>query len=184
LERLTVFTPPSPRRLRIIAPQNPRKPLRRSEPGFTLLELLVLLLILGLAALLILPRFSGSREKLAENSLLRDLESKIRYAQYHAVLENKRYLFRYDRDKKEYGILREPDESTGESWVAPPGSWGKFNSVTEPLKLTVRKKNDILFLPDGSASESEILVLKNNRDIASLRLGKTLGRIEIRRKNS
>jgi len=137
--------------------------MKQTRYGFTLLELLVLLLILGLGALLIIPRFAGSREKLTEDSLLRDLETKIRYAQYHAVLENKRFLFRYDRDKKKYGILKEADENAGKNWIPPSGSWGKSKPVQEPFALSVRRKADILFLPDGSASESDLILLKDKK---------------------
>lgn len=48
---------------------------KRSKKGFTLIELVVVVAILGLLAALAIPRFTGSRDKASRGAILADLRT-------------------------------------------------------------------------------------------------------------
>jgi len=152
----------------------------RKAGGFTLIELIILLVLISLCAIVLVPRVGGSRERILGGNLLNDLEARLRYAQYHAVLEDTPFLFQYDRGKKRFEFLRSAPETSREQWLGIRDRWARSKPVPDPFSFEVRGKDNILFFPDGSASESDILLLKNKREIASIRLGRSMGTFEIR----
>lgn len=55
------------------------------QPGFTLVEILVLLVIMGLAAMLILPSFTSGLQGLELEAACRDLATHMKRARFEAI---------------------------------------------------------------------------------------------------
>lgn len=116
-EPLTAHTPASPDR--------PRAMIRRHRHGFSLIELLVVVVILGILAATILPQFMGTTQ-----------EAKIGQAKAHiAELESALERFNIHMDRvptNEEGLnaLVEPPSDEDKKWRGPyikllrPDPWG------------------------------------------------------------
>lgn len=148
--------------------------------GFTLIELIILLVLITLCSLVIVPRFLGSREQVIGGAILRDLETKIRYAQYHAVLEGSPYLLQYDRNRKNYQFMKEDAANGTNDWKIIRERWARAKAIPEPFELSARGGSKVCFFPDGSMSGPEISLLCGKREIAVIRFGHSLGTFEIR----
>jgi prepilin-type N-terminal cleavage/methylation domain-containing protein len=67
----------------------------RGAFGFSLIELLVVLVILGIMAAMVAPRFSRAIDHAAVDSVLRQLRNDIAYTRTTAVRSGVRYQIRY-----------------------------------------------------------------------------------------
>jgi prepilin-type N-terminal cleavage/methylation domain-containing protein len=76
-----------------------------NKNGFTLIELIAVIAIIGMLALIILPRIGGgSRQKLLLDTSTEILLSDLRLAQQLAWSENNTYHIYFDRFNKSYMI--------------------------------------------------------------------------------
>ncbi len=88
----------------------------RRDRGFTLIELVVVLVILGVVALVALPRLGGFADSYLRSSARR-LAGMIRYTQSRAALSGKEYRLYYDLDKGEYWLSGPGEEDFEEEDV-------------------------------------------------------------------
>jgi len=67
--------------------QHPLNPARSC--GFSLIELILVLVLLGILAAIAVPRFAGTGESFAQAAFEQQLKSALRYAQQTAVAQNR-----------------------------------------------------------------------------------------------
>lgn len=97
-----------------MTPINPRSfPSRR---GFTLVEILVVVMILGIASAVIVPQL-GSRDDLRVKAAARVLMSDLIYAQNMAISEQKTHYVIFSTAGKFYGIA---ENDVGSPWITHP----------------------------------------------------------------
>ena len=77
---------------------------RRLRLAFTLVEILVVVVILGIAAAMILPQI-GNRDDLRCASMARAMVSDLMYVQSRAVSTQKRHYVRFDSANNRYEVL-------------------------------------------------------------------------------
>lgn len=147
--------------------------------GFTLLEILVSLVIFTLALALALPNLKGNYEKLQADSVLLNLERDIRNAQYHSIMEGRRFELRVDRSDNAYRFYREEKSGRGAEWRPVPGAWGRLRKIPAAVRVDFLGKEKIFFLPDGSVSAQRIHLKTGGRTVAVLKLGESLRGAEI-----
>ena len=126
------------------------KTLKRNIDGFTLLELVLVLLLMGLIAGLTLPFVASSLDRLKLQSEVRQIASAMQFTRSEAISKKALFTFNINIDENKY-------------WLAIP----KQNEVTQskPIDETVRimdYKNaeetltegafKILFYPRGNSS--------------------------------
>lgn len=130
----------------------------RSELGFTLLELLVVLGLLALGLALVAPSLGGARSGLVVRSTAYELATNLRAARGAARATNVDHALTIDLAQRQYWA---------EGVVGPrPLPRGIVVEVTVPeSERMARTAGRIRFFPDGSASGGR-LVLQDKRSIA------------------
>jgi general secretion pathway protein H len=139
----------------------PCKPYRRRQAGFTLLEMLVVLLLLGLATALVAPRLSVGGAAL--NADTRSLAAALEQARWTAVRSGDPVLLRLDL------------ESPGWDGGRLPGT--AVLRVTGDASLMAGGVAAIRFLPDGSASGADIRLFGHRGGERVIRVDWLTGRV-------
>jgi len=147
--------------------------------GFTLLELLVVLLLVGLALGLIVPRleraFSPPRKPFPAQ-----VEDLLTRARERAMLERKSYLVLLDPEERCFVLSEapyDPDEPRFKERLDVPEAY----EIKQEGLLEIEGLVGVLFLGDGTSSGGEIELIDRERARQSLlRLPKALFYVERR----
>ena len=147
-----------------------------SPLGFTLLELLVVLVIISLMSALVAPKISGSMMNLKLKTASKKVSAALRYSRSNAVSEKRTYATAFDFDNNRLSILtspiddgendEEPAEDEKESTPIP-----KVYDLPEGIRfekgVVGNEEADsglfqVLFFPNGSSSGGHV-ILTNDR---------------------
>jgi type II secretion system protein H len=137
---------------------------RRHDAGFTLVELMVVLVIFGIMTAVALPGFNKFMRSLDLNNQVQVTASMLRVARQRAITENNTYRIWYDWFARDFGWW--DDDNNDFIFV-----WGeKFGlPQTKPAWITVTQSATnpmgsfwTMFNPDGSASQSFTLIYTNS----------------------
>ena len=101
---------------------------KSSQPGFSLMELLIVISIIGIISLIGLPVYKSITPNIALNSSVRDMASDLRYAQQLAVTEQKIYSVRFNILDNNYYIFQADSGAVIKSRNI--NSQVKINSIT------------------------------------------------------
>lgn len=145
--------------------------------GFTLLELLVVLIIIGFVSALVGPRLAGHGSNLNLVTAAKKISASLRYARSHAASEKRRYVATFDFEKNRLTI-KIPKESPVDLAGNFSNEHAEFAPVFKPYDIpegvklekaySVDDKQvdsdifEILFFPSGGSSGG-LVVLKNDR---------------------
>ena len=156
--------------------------------GFTLLELLVVLVIISIAAAFVGPQVAGSMSTLTLKTAAKKVASSLRYARSQATSEGRPYFVLFDTDKGRLTIksgqtatkedkekeAAEGEQDTGTSegmadeavkerfkvYALPEGV--RFDRVVSDKNEDISDVFQIIFFPNGGSSGGEVL-LENDR---------------------
>lgn len=161
---------------------------RYGRSGFTLMELIVVVLIIGVIMSAVVPMFRGSLIALKQDSAVDEFLALMKYAHERAVMQGVEYrLYIDDRDHAfwiEAVEIPEPEERAeegdGEGESAPPklavvdpsvfvridGPFGRTNSLPEPLQFAdLRTRTDgerdlhyVAFHPSGACDDAKVAI--------------------------
>jgi general secretion pathway protein H len=134
---------------------------RRCNRGFTLLELIVVLVIMGLGVALVLPSLSGPLESARFRQGVAEVRSTLVQARSRAASTGKVRVVRFDIERGEYGI---PSDNVGRT--LPEGV--KLSSIASPGGKVEAGVSELRFFPDGSADGAEVVL--RDADAGRLRL--------------
>ena len=81
---------------------------RNRISGFTLIELIIVLVLLSVATALVVPRLAGSLGRMNAESTARRISSALRFARSHAVTEKIPYLAIFDMDTNTLSVMAYP----------------------------------------------------------------------------
>lgn len=81
---------------------------RNRISGFTLIELIIVLVLLSVATALVVPRLAGSLGRMNTESTARRISSALRFARSHAITEKIPYLAIFDMDNNMLSVMAYP----------------------------------------------------------------------------
>jgi general secretion pathway protein H len=159
---------------------------RRNDGGFTLLELIVVLVIVGLMSTLVAPQLMGPLSNLTLKTASQKISASLRYARSQAASEKTTYVALFDFDKNRL-VISNPSPPAAEKGGLPvnnreasdkapggpqengqdPPDGSKVYDLPGGVKLIkgVSRESDVdsglfrvLFFPGGGSSGGEITV--------------------------
>jgi general secretion pathway protein H len=150
-------------------PEHRGGPFQGKGSGFTLLELLIVMVIVGFMAALVVPAIGHSLDNLRLRTVTREVSASLRYTRSRAVSEKMTYCALFDPEKKMLTISGEknpaPSKDTSEEqekvgrevYIFPKHIIVKLVSheedAVEPVPFAIR------FFPNGSSSGGEFLLM-------------------------
>lgn len=140
-----------------------------NNKGITLLEMMIVAVVIGIAATLAIPRFGQVMEKLKLKTAGRDIVSSLRLARASAVSQRSQFGVYFDLYSGQYILFKD---------LANPGSFtydagADSDMVTKTLPGTVSfgyasfPNFVAIFKPNGSASSSGAVFLYSCQDYYS-----------------
>ncbi len=133
--------------------------LLRNAKGLSLIEVLVVVVILGIASGLAVPSFSTWIDKYRVKKTARQLATDLQFAKMKSIAEKVEYKLIFDSTNKAYTIQRGDLPSASTSWTVVDiprqlaDSTNPYYSKSVSLNSTV---GAVTFTPAGSASMATI----------------------------
>lgn len=146
------------------------RPPRTGPEGFTLLELIVVLLVIAIVAGVAVPSFVTAMPGYRLRNDMRGLFAAARYARSRAVITGLRHRLVIDDFEGAYWMEREADpfEAPG-SWTPLEGTPGRPQALrgtvrfadidTQELSDPEGPSRGVVFRPDGTAEREALVVL-------------------------
>lgn len=122
----------------------------KSSPGFTLVELVVVLVILAVTLGLVMPRVGGGWRRMEEREFLQEFIQTLRSARLRAMNTGNVTIFRIRGSERLYGLGYPPEKP-----IPPNVDLYAERLEQDPFTLD----HIILFYPDGSLSGSDLQIV-------------------------
>ena len=156
-------------------------PNRRARSGFSLVELMVVIVLISILAAMILPEMRGTFEDAVLRSTGRKLISAMNLAHSRAVTLQQLHRVVLDRNAGRFVVERTAREGEGSGYVAMADVPGGAGDLNKKITIDVRKDGEenqgtISFYPNGTADAAEIVL----RDREGFRLGLRINSITAR----
>ena len=178
----------------------------RNLAAFTLMELMVVMVLIGIMTAMILPEMKGTYEDALLRSASRELVSVCGLASSHAVSVNRAHRLRLDRKTGHYLIERRGSDHRPEGrFVAAREVAGGEGELATRFSIEIHKAGDdapeaaeqessqargssasserqedgITFYPDGTADASEIMLRDRDGFRLALRINPVTARVRI-----
>ncbi len=179
-------------------------PHRLCRHGFTLMELMVVLVLIGLMTAMILPEMRGTYEEAVLSSTARKLADVCGIAYSRAVAVQQPHRLRLDRAAHRYSVERRISRTGGEDNYAPaqdiPGGEGKLDSrisidfgnpnegavgwvasdPSPPAQQVQYSDEGIVFYPDGTADARKIQLQDREGFRLAILINPTTARVQIK----
>ncbi|MFC1510607.1 GspH/FimT family protein [Candidatus Omnitrophota bacterium] len=138
----------------------------KQKGAFTLIEVLLVVVLLGVVAGLAIPNFSNSYKSLVLQNTAGDLAHLMRYAQSRSVMRRAKVDLVFGSAFDEYWLEEslEANDTTGESGHQQiSGRWGRKKAVPEQCQMRGEQQR-VIFYPDGKMDAVEISVCRQKRE--------------------
>ena len=150
--------------------------------GFTLIEILLVLLLFGVFAGLAIPQFGPTYSRLQLKETAEDLVYLMRYAQSRAIVRQKKCGLQFDSQMTSYWLIEDrsdPEESLSiESFERMAGRFGRIYHV--PEKITIEADETLIrFYPDGTMDKVNIYVSNNREEVFTISTFQKTGQVQI-----
>ena len=155
------------------------------ERGFTMVELGMVLLVLGIVMATVMPRFSGTLERQHLRSTINGIHGTVRYLQAHAALTKRIYRLTFDLDRQVISVcyfdgdMCRPETSRElRAYALPPDV--HVLDVVSPQGTKTREGEAVThFHPTGLAEPSVIHLGTNSNQKVTLVIEPLAGRVKV-----
>ncbi|MFZ7111147.1 MAG: GspH/FimT family protein [Desulfatiglandales bacterium] len=163
--------------------------------GFTLLELIVVLLLISLITAFVVPNLAKSLGRMHAEAGVREISALLRYARSQAITRNAPYAAVFDlhADRLTVGPLETPEEG-GDSGAAPAGRDEKVYLPPEGMRFEEATAFDggtpqagvfkVLFFPGGGTSGGQVTMMDKEERRFSLSIDMITGSVEIKQNDT
>jgi len=135
--------------------------------AFTLIELLLVVLIVGIVLALAVPNFSKGYSLFELNKIADDLLATSRWAQAMAIGQERTYALSFSGDRHSYGLARAKVNDgldDQDSFEPVSGNLGKMHVIPQAIDL-VTQNDRIEFYPDGTIDQATIQLISPKKKI-------------------
>jgi type II secretion system protein H len=149
----------------------------RGPRGFTFLELLMVIIIIGVMAGFAVPSVKKTYDTFALQSFVKDLYYTARYLQSSAASQRKNYRLDINPSELTFQMRAQKDDS----YVMLTGRFKKRFRVPKGVTLNTQPLGlkEIYFYPDGSMDSATLVFKFRDKDKVSLVLQGASGGIKI-----
>ena len=137
----------------------------KANNAFTLVEILLVIIIIGIVLALAAPNFSKGYSRFQLNRTADDLLNVSRWAQAMAIGQQRTYALSLAGDHRSYQIMmvKANDEGNDQDTFEPVhGALGRMHSIPETIRLDTRDEH-IGFYPDGTIDPATIQLTASNQ---------------------
>ena len=161
--------------------------------GFTLFELLVVILIISLISAFVMPRMAASLPGVQLKSTTRAVAASLRFARSKAVSESKPHVAIFDYSQKRLAV--EPIENPMDALqldslreILNRSQLDRVYEIPDEIELTVMNNDGveentdlfpILFLPRGDSTGAKIILQNPRQRKYTVTVDRITGRVEI-----
>ena len=128
--------------------------LSRSQNGFTILELIVVLLIVSLVVGLVMPAFSKTLIRMERQSAIREIASAFKYARTKSIAEKVPIAFQAQLEENQYWLEDLRTEEISKVKSLPPEL--VFQDFADGDDTVTDETISIIFYPRGNTSGGTI----------------------------
>jgi type II secretion system protein H len=129
----------------------------RRQAGFTLLELLVVLLIVTVLVGLSVPQFGRTYRHLELQVFASEVANRLTYAGRRAVARGEVLRVQFDVPGRRYWLTRARPASAAATFERVPDKFGRAVAVPGSISL-VSRTPAVTFYPDGRADRFEMMI--------------------------
>lgn len=139
--------------------------------AFTLIEILVVIILLGVVAGLAVPNFNSTYEKFLLGETAKDLSFFMRYAQNRAVMKSQNHRLVFDLQDSKYWLEEQENDtdnlSQEEVFAGISGRFGRIFKIPEGIFLETEKTH-IFFYPDGKIDKARIYLSDKKKNYLTI----------------
>ena len=128
--------------------------------AFTLIELLIVLVLIAMMSGLALPRLVQSIKNFGFDNDLASLQKVLRFAQYHAILEERVYKLELDQSDKSYQLFRQEDSEDFSSFEAVKVGSRSRRTLDEDTSF-MSGRSEFFFFPDVTVTSPFRILLES-----------------------
>lgn len=128
------------------------------QGGFTLLELLVVILIMAVMVGVAAPRFSRTFSRLQLQASAYDMAKLLTYASKRAVARGEMLRIHFDPQGRRYWLAKAQEAPPAGEPERVGSKFGRISSVPEAISLEPSARA-VTFYPDGRADPFEMFML-------------------------
>ncbi len=130
----------------------------KEEKGFTLIEMLLVVLVLAIIAGISIPNFKGTYSGMQLKNEVDQLTYLMRYAQSRAVIKNAPMQVVFISNNRQYRLLQKKEDE----FEKFSSRMGRLYSVSDKISITAQKDH-INFYPDGSIDKERVDVCSDKK---------------------
>jgi prepilin-type N-terminal cleavage/methylation domain-containing protein len=153
--------------------------MRHDKTGFTLFELILVLILLALAVGIVAPRALPLAEHRLDSNL-GEAHAMARHARALAVTRGFSTRIRFDANDRRFWLEIESDPLDHPGTFEDTGDeWGRGIALREGVEFVGLERDEVTFLPDGTAEDAVIMLIdgEDNRKALEIRGATGLSRV-------
>lgn len=157
----------------------------RAERGFTMVELAMVILILGIVMATVMPRFAGTLERQHLRSTINIVQGTVRYLYAYAALTKRIYRLTFDLDRQVMSVCYVEGEvcrleaSRELREYAFPANVRVLDVVSPQGTKTREGEAATYFFPDGLVEASIIHLATDSNQKVTLMIEPLAGRVKV-----